>query len=412
MEKLRLPVRYEIHPHQDDRYTKIRIYVMHDGVNYNNSFFSKEAMDNARDSIVDIPILAFIKVDDGTDHQDFGGHEMSLVIDSNGARLKYLGRPIGVIPETGNNYHYEEWEGRTYVVVDGYIWNDYANEALDILKRDGVKGQSMEIRIDDYVEGSDPVEITKYRYTGLTLLGDDHIPAMEGAKAELIGNFTKNEVFSKRVNELNESLKNGSSKVQKGGIGMNDIQKLLKKFGYTKETIESRGINFEDISAEELEVKLEIFSRDDQIEKLQADLEVANKKAEEFEAKIGKIQAEFDAMKEKYAALEAEAKELREYREEQERAKHEAACLQILAKPEFSKLEEEDIAELKEKMHMYSVQEFEDKLYVIYGRKMAQLKDNADESKRNLTFTIGFDNLGQSKDNEPAWKILFDKYGK
>ena len=40
----------------DDRLIPIDILVMHDGVNYNSSSFSKEAMESAKESLKNIPI--------------------------------------------------------------------------------------------------------------------------------------------------------------------------------------------------------------------------------------------------------------------------------------------------------------------------------------------------------------------
>ena len=186
--QMQIPVEYDVYELKEDpRFLRLKIYVMHDGLNYNNSFFSLESMESAKESIKNIPILAFSKVDEDG-NMDFGGHEMELVVTGdNEIKFRYLGRPIGVIPAENNNYQHIEQDGRNYVTVDGYVWKDYANEALDILEKDKKKHQSMEINVVDgeWNEEKNYYEIKEYTYAGITLLGDDVEPAMEGAKAEV-----------------------------------------------------------------------------------------------------------------------------------------------------------------------------------------------------------------------------------
>ena len=52
----------------------------------------------------------------------------------------------------------------------------------------------MEILVDDgnYNANIDIYEITKYRYLGVTVLGTDVLPAMSGAKMDVVGQFSIN----------------------------------------------------------------------------------------------------------------------------------------------------------------------------------------------------------------------------
>jgi hypothetical protein len=204
-----LPIKYEQETFTDERFLKLKIYVMHEGKNLNNSNFSMESIESAKETIKNIPILAFVKELDGEDKKDFAGHEMELVFKDDQFKFKYLGRPIGVIPAEDNNYHYETIDDKNYVVVDGYVWKDYANDALDIIERDGVKSQSMEISLDTYQYDNDGIcDITSYKYTGVCLLGDDVLPAMVNAKAEVMSFSADNmkEVISNMLNELHFSI--------------------------------------------------------------------------------------------------------------------------------------------------------------------------------------------------------------
>jgi lipocalin len=204
-----LPIKYEQETFADERFLKLKIYVMHEGKNLNNSNFSMEAIESAKDTIKNIPILAFVKESDGEDQKDFAGHEMELIFKDDQFKFKYLGRPIGVIPAEDNNYHYETIDDKNYVVVDGYVWKDYANDALDIIERDGVKSQSMEISLNAYEYDDEGIcDITGYKYTGVCLLGDDVLPAMVNAKAEVMSFSADNmkEVISNMLNELHFSI--------------------------------------------------------------------------------------------------------------------------------------------------------------------------------------------------------------
>ena len=101
----------------DDRFIEVNLLVMHDdGINY--SSFSKETMEDAKETLKNIPILAYIKKDE-YDNVDFDGHNIEAKLTENKDgdmefKVHYLERPIGVIPET-NDYHYEERDGKTYV---------------------------------------------------------------------------------------------------------------------------------------------------------------------------------------------------------------------------------------------------------------------------------------------------------
>ena len=212
---LNLPLTYEKTDFSDERFTKVRVKVMHSGLNLNGSRFTDAAIGKAAPSLKNIPLLAFVKKSDGTDEADFAGHEFEFKVTEDGVKYIYLGRPIGMIPET-NNYSYEEdEEGVKFVSVDAYIWNDYANEALDIVHRDGGKSVSMEVGVQDFsVEDETGVlDIHDYLYNGVVLLGDEVAPAMRNARLDIaefsisgISQFVAN--FSRDLQEtINEADK-------------------------------------------------------------------------------------------------------------------------------------------------------------------------------------------------------------
>lgn len=167
----------------DDRYIPAEIVVMHSGINSNQSLFTDESIASASWSLTDIPILGFIKSINDTEH-DFDEHNVEVVLTDDDIKVKALGRIIGNIPQN-NNYHYTYFpeKNEMYVVVEGYLWAEYMNEALEIFKANNKKGVSMEIIVDDGFLDDDGIFcITNYRYLGICILGDDVKPAMTGAK--------------------------------------------------------------------------------------------------------------------------------------------------------------------------------------------------------------------------------------
>ena len=184
----------------DDRYIPAEIVVMHSGLNKNYSYFSNEAIEGASWSLSDVPILGFIKEIDENEY-DFDGHNVAVITTEDGSSIEILGKIIGNIPKE-NQYHYTVFPDKeeTYVVVQGYLWAEYMNKALDIFDKKGEKSVSMEIVVDDgYFDDNETFCITEYRYLGICILGDDVEPAMEGAKITI--DDMPLETYSKRKME-------------------------------------------------------------------------------------------------------------------------------------------------------------------------------------------------------------------
>jgi len=192
----------------DDSLIPVDIKVMHNGLNLNNSTFFDEAIENAKESLKNKPILGYIKKIDGSDEKDFAGHQIEISFGEEGIKVIYLERPLGVIPET-NNYSILEEEGKKFVFCRGYLWKEYLNDGYEILKDNPKKSVSMEIAVDDYDINEDgSINITKYRYLGITILGDDVQEAMVGAELNVVGQFSKNENenFYTKIEELNNKI--------------------------------------------------------------------------------------------------------------------------------------------------------------------------------------------------------------
>ena len=262
-----LATTYEIDNSFDsDRFIKMRLSICHDGINPNSSFFEVENMENAKDSIANIPILANVIFDENNVPQ-FGSHDMEIEeskINEGEYKLIYKETPIGLIP-SDCNYTIEEFNDKNYVFADGYIWKSYSNYAEDIIERDKDIKLSMEILVDSFEYNSKDqyYKINDYRYSGITFLNNNLGTGMENALATT-NSFSQNnskEKFIIMMQELKETLdqyniNNQNNITEEGGKELVDNQEkidLLQKYNLTVETF---SFNIDELSLEEIESKI------------------------------------------------------------------------------------------------------------------------------------------------------------
>lgn len=243
----------------DERFCRVRIAVMHSGLNRNNSYFSKETIEKAKDSFANIPILADVQEltdDDGNTYLDYTAHSMHQekdAFDDESTRTIYDEKVVGVIPEQ-NDFElvHDDERNVDMVYVTGLLYRSYGNYVCDILeKRNGQTEVSAEIICNEmeYNARGNFLEVTDMTMGGVTLLGEHVMPGMEGANAQ---------TFSKDENDINtqmlvfmQEIKESLDKyinLAKGGNTM--FEKLLEKYGKTVEDIE---FDYEGLSDEELE---------------------------------------------------------------------------------------------------------------------------------------------------------------
>lgn len=215
--RLSIPVIFEKiadYTSDDKRFTKVKIFLMHTGLNVNGSIFNKDVVDKAFPTLGYIPILGFIeKNSKGED--DFSNHRYILVKDQNGLHRKYIGSAYGVVMSNeDNNAHYEnrmcdDGVERTFVVVDGLMWNFL--KGAEIMNRDIIKDHSMELFDDgeDSYEGYENEDgnfvFTSFSFRGACILGNDakYQPAMTGSTIEV--QFTISDFVKEIQSELNDT---------------------------------------------------------------------------------------------------------------------------------------------------------------------------------------------------------------
>ena len=248
--------------YDSELFLKVRMKVMHDFENPNQSFFKKESMIKAENSISNKPILGRIIKKQDSDENDFNGHDVNMTIEQgeDGLEVKYeyLEKIIGIIPET-NNYivEYDEELEKNYVYVDGYIYKGYSNGADEIFIRDGEKKISMEILVDKghYDEDNGYYIIEEYRYTAVTVLGDHLGTGMIGAKAVVKYEKT-NEIYEKMLYQLNSELNGKKDKEQ---LNKNDSENFTsdnkKDVKINNEKLENKKSNFKEGSSNMLSIE-------------------------------------------------------------------------------------------------------------------------------------------------------------
>ena len=171
-------------------------------------------MERALPSLKDRPILGdIVKLDDGT--YDFFSHDVE--VDEETGEVIYLEKPIGVTQDTENAHlEYDEKRDVYFVMVDGVIWEEYGNQAADILRRkDGTK-VSVELSISDLSFNSKEkyLEINDFYFSGITCLGTNPETnvkieeGMEGSRLDLttFDEIDKDEEGGSPVEEKHEEL--------------------------------------------------------------------------------------------------------------------------------------------------------------------------------------------------------------
>lgn len=244
----------------DDRFTKVKVWLMHLGKNLNNSAFEKSVVDKAIPTLQYIPIMGFVELNDDNE-KDFSDHRYIITKDEKGVRRKYMGTPYGVIKSfDDNNAHYEErlcedGETRTFLVTEGIIWN-VLEDGAEIFHRDLVKSQSMELyekSIDGYEDDEGVFHFTEFSFRAACVLGDDVTPAMTGSTIEVqfaLSDFVNNiqselndkySAFTKLVNDTTFTKSNEMVNENiKGGIGTmehTDFSTVLQMFKDISDTI-------------------------------------------------------------------------------------------------------------------------------------------------------------------------------
>ena len=234
----------------------------HDHINLNKSEIKPEVLESTLPSAMLRPILASIVTDEETGEKDFGSHDFVFEEDEDGnEKIKYIEQPVGVI--FGDNaIEYDEEDDVNRVILHGYLYNEYCQDAVDIMNRRKTVDCSVELSIREmsFNTADKVLTLDDFYVCGLTLLGSKVKPGMKGSKVTIEDfNKSNNSMFSnnEKVIELLETLNNTLSNfnkenIKEGGNEINMFEKLLEKYG---KTVEDITFDYAELSDEELESK-------------------------------------------------------------------------------------------------------------------------------------------------------------
>ena len=253
----------------------------HTGKNVNETIINTDVMERSLPSFKNRPILGYIHEVDGEWH--FYKH--NLHEDEDG-EIVYDEIPVGIVPESCDaKLEYDEEKGKTYVVINGYIFEEYS-KAAEILRREKECSVSVELSIREFSYNAKEhcLVIEDFYFSGITILGkhpdgEDVMPGMAGSNIKLADFSAKNnslfaDRYETQIIEMQEKLDKLIScfnidNSKKGGISMNHFEELLAKYSKTVEdiTFEYEGMSDEDLDAkfEELFGEVETESEDDSV---------------------------------------------------------------------------------------------------------------------------------------------------
>lgn len=206
--------------YSDSQLAVVEIYVCHDGNNLHNMPIDLAVIKKAKRTLKNKFLVA------GFDGYDFEGHEPDEQI-------------VGFFPES-SEMKFVEKDGRTYLVAQAIMSKVYAKWAYDIFVEDenNYRAVSMEITVlGTSIDDNDGLEhITKFVFNGVTLLGEDHTPACEGANASIIKFSKENalKLYSKRLKNSDQIKKNF---VENMGLAENSRKEESENMDENKEEV-------------------------------------------------------------------------------------------------------------------------------------------------------------------------------
>ena len=417
---------------EDGNLMKVKIVVMHEKKNRNRTSFSMEAIEKAKESIKNVPILAYILRDTEGNVSDFDEHnmEMRLKDSKDGFEIEtyYQEKPVGVIPESCNP-RYEEINGVNHLVVDGYIWKSYSNGADKIIKSSDSKGLSMEIEVLDgnYIEEDDVYDITDFRFLGVTCLGDHIEQGMNGTAS--ISKYSASANYKKALEDIYKEIynlerKEGSTmeevKIEEVVVEETETVEEVTEDVITEEVAEETvEENIEEIQEEVIEEEMTETIEETVVEDTAAEeeVEVANEFSlecfasildevpETLEEVVEKISDRFKALNIELQYANAQIEELAKFKAEKD-----LEVLKINVEEIADKFAlDMDLTELKEKVYSneMTLEVFEKELKVLFAEKVlenAKFSKEIKEEPAKVTVT-------SHEEERSIYGGLFEKHG-
>ena len=273
----------------------------HDHINLNKSEIKEQDFKDNLPSSNLRPILAHIVKDEKTGELDFGSHDSHVEkvteIDEDGKeftveKVVYDEQPIGVIDGSKTSIEYDEEAKVNRAILHGYLYNEYCQDAIDILNRRGTVDCSVELVIRQMsMDGkTKSLVLNDFYVAGLTLLSAKTKPGMAGSnfKIEDFSLESKTFDFEKQLIEMQAKLNelearfniNNSMKGGKATVEIKD-NKNFEEVTETEKVTETEATTDEvTVSEEESEKTVDKTSEENSVEEKETD-EVTTEEVEE-----------------------------------------------------------------------------------------------------------------------------------
>ena len=398
----------------DSNLMKVKITVMHDGINYNGSKFTLQDMKRAEESVKNIPILGYVLRDTDGNLDDFDGHNMETRIKDSDKGFEietyYLEKPIGVVPESCNP-RYEEIDGLNHLIVDGYIWKSYSNGSYKLIENSSFKGVSMEIEVLDgnWNELENVYDITDYRYTGITVLGDMVEPAM-GDTCK-IQKYSACADYKDALADIYREIYSLERKEDNMEEIKDEVIVETQQEPEIGEVVESEETKEEVVEAEEVTQNEEIVEEvetpegTEVVEEVKEESETLDVFAELLEEVPGTLKEVADMITEKFSMINEELKTLREFKSKIDLEELKGQVDEISNKYDL----DVDATELKEKAITKDItlEQFEKELKVLFAEKVLEngkFSKDVKEEPAKVTVT-------SHEEGKIIYGGLFEKHG-
>ena len=273
----------------------------HDHINLNKSEIKEQDFKDNLPSSNLRPILAHIVKDEKTGELDFGSHdshvEKVIEIDEDGKeftveKVVYDEQPIGVIDGSKTSIEYDEEAKVNRAILHGYLYNEYCQDAIDILNRRGTVDCSVELVIRQMsMDGkTKSLVLNDFYVAGLTLLSAKTKPGMAGSNFKIEDFSLENKTFDfekqfiemqAKLNELEARFNiNNSMKGGKATVEIKD-NKNFEEVTETEKVTETEATTDEvTVSEEESEKTVDKTSEENSVEEKEID-EVTTEEVEE-----------------------------------------------------------------------------------------------------------------------------------
>lgn len=407
------------------------IKVLYIGKNRNGSFISREVAEDMAKSLRGAPIVGYYR----DKQEDFLDHGDQMVIDGEGIRFNCLTKPYGFVAPDAKVW-FQDFDDldelnnqnitRTYLMTTGYLWTGQFEQAKKVVEQGG-RPQSMEIDektlkgkwATDYKNNMEFFIINDAIFSKLCILGEDIEPCFQGAAItapDVSTSFTLDQNFKttlfNMMNELKQVLKGGYMAEENKNVetefseGSNDkteeVTSEKTDFNLEGASPENTSEQSDESNADDTSVD---FAKDDKEKKDQEEdkkeegsSEEDNKDDDDDEdtkKKYDLLSEEYNNLQQKYAALEKENKELKDFKLNVENEKKDALI------SEFFMLSDEDKKDVIENKANYTLDEIKSKLAVICFQKKVNF--NLDDSSKNE------DSMKDSKDTDVTTTFNIDQ---